>query len=68
MDNSTSDLELQREVIEKYGERYGGMTLNDWRHIIEDYTSMVREANAAPAKEIVLQLKKAADPENEKDD
>lgn len=68
MDNSTSDLELQREVIEKYGDRYGGMTLNDWRHIIEDYTSMVREANAAPAKEIVLQLKKAADPENEKDD
>jgi len=29
---------------------------------------MVREANAAPAKEIVLQLKKAADPENEIDD
>ena len=67
MDNSTSDLELQREVIEKYGDRYGGMTLNDWRHIIEDYTSMVREANAAPAKEIVLQLKKAAEPENGKD-
>ena len=38
-----SDAALQREVLDYYGERYPDMSLNDWRHIIEDYTSIVRE-------------------------
>lgn len=59
MDNNISDMELQREVIEKYGDRYGGMSLNDWRHIIEEYTPMVR--TAAKAKEIPMQLDMAAE-------
>ena len=42
MDREMSDLSIQEEVIKKFGERYGGMTLNDWRHIIEDYTPMIR--------------------------
>jgi hypothetical protein len=41
------------------------MALNDWRHIIEDYTPMIRNANQRKAKEIVLDLQKAASPENE---
>ena len=42
MDCEMSDLSIQEEVIKKFGERYGGMKLNDWRHIIEAYTSMIR--------------------------
>jgi type I restriction enzyme R subunit len=67
MNNEVSDLELQREVIDKYGVRYGGMTVNDWRHIIEAYTPMVREASHSNAKEISLQpeyLDKVADEED----
>lgn len=48
-------MELQREVIDKYGNRYGGMSLNDWRHIIEAYTPMVREASRSHAKEMSMQ-------------
>jgi hypothetical protein len=55
MDNEVSDMELQREVIDKYGVRYGGMTVNDWRHIIEAYTPKVREASRSHAKEISMQ-------------
>ena len=65
MNADVSDMELQREVIEVYGERYPDMALNDWRHIIEDYTPMIRNANQRKAKEIVLDLQKAASPENE---
>ena len=65
MNTDVSDMELQREVIEAYGERYPDMALNDWRHIIEDYTPMIRNANLRKAKEIVLDLQKAASPENE---
>ena len=65
MNADVSDMELQREVIEVYGDRYPDMALNDWRHIIEDYTPMIREANQRKAKEIVLNLQKAASPENE---
>jgi hypothetical protein len=43
------------------------MSVNDWRHIIEDYTSMVRNANQRKAKEIYLDLKQAASPENEEE-
>ena len=55
MNAETSDMDLQREVIELYGERYPDMTLNDWRHIIEAYTPMVREASHSNAKEISMQ-------------
>lgn len=55
MDVSISDGELQREVIELYGERYPNMLLNDWRHIIEAYTPMVREAVLSKAKEVSMQ-------------
>ena len=65
MNADVSDMELQREVIEVYGDRYPDMALNDWRHIIEDYTPIIRNANQRKAKEIVLDLQKAASPENE---
>ena len=55
MDHNTTDGELQREVIELFGLRYPDMTLNDWRHIISDYTRMVREAAQPKAQEIPLQ-------------
>lgn len=61
MDAEVSDMELQREVTELYGERYPGMTLNDWRHIIEAYTSIVREAARPKAKEIPLGYPMAAE-------
>ena len=65
MDVSVSDGELQREVIEFYGERYPNMLLNDWRHIIEVYTPMVREAVLSKAKEVSIQseqLRMVAEP------
>ncbi len=55
MNAKTDDMDLQREVIERYGERYPDMTLNDWRHTIEAYTPMVREASRSHAKEISMQ-------------
>jgi len=67
MDNDISDMEIQKEVIDHFGDEYPGMSLNDWRHIIEDYTSMVRNANQRKAKEIYLDLKLAASPENEEE-
>ena len=66
MDADISDGDLQREVIELYGDRYPDMSLNDWRHIIEDYTPMVRETTQTKAKEISMQpeqLGMAAEPE-----
>jgi len=42
-------------VIELYGSRYPDMGLNDWRHIIEAYTPMVREAVLSKAKEVSIQ-------------
>ena len=54
IDGSVSDGELQIEVQKKYGERYPGMSLNDWRHIIEAYTPMVRGAAKTKAKEIPI--------------
>jgi type I restriction enzyme R subunit len=55
MDHGVSDMELQREVIDKYGVRYGGMSVNDWRHIIEAYTPMVRQNAVPKAEEISMQ-------------
>ena len=65
MDVSISDGELQREVIELYGERYPNMLLNDWRHIIKAYTPMVRETVQSKAKEVSIQteqLRMVAEP------
>jgi len=70
MDANISDMQLQREVIEQYGERYPDMSQNDWRHIIEDYTLMVREAILTKAKEISMRSEKlnmAAEPSTEED-
>ena len=62
MDSTTPDSDLQYEVIEQFGTRYPDMSLNDWRHIIENYTRMVREA--VQAKVISMQqYDKAAEPE-----
>ena len=41
-DRNTSDMQIQKELIERFGEKYSGMKLNDWRHIIEQYTSILR--------------------------
>lgn len=57
MDVSISDGELQSEVIELYGERYSDMSLNDWRHIIENYTLMVRGTIQSKANEISMKPK-----------
>ena len=54
MDADISDAALQREVIELYGDQYPDMTVNDWRHIIEAYTPMVREASRPKAKEVSM--------------
>ena len=65
----TDDLELQREVMEVFGERYPGMRIIDWRKIIIDYTPLVREAAKKPtAKVIEMQhnpYRMAAEPEEE---
>ena len=74
MDSTTPDSDLQYEVIEQYGTRYPDMSLNDWRHIIEDYTPMVRKNIKdvdleEDAKEIPFYYSKAAeDLEKPKDD
>ena len=43
MDGNISDGQLQTEVQKAYGERYSSMSQNDWRHVIEAYTPMVRD-------------------------
>jgi type I restriction enzyme R subunit len=54
MNAETSDYELQREVIERFGERYPDMTVNDWRHIIEAYSPMIKDASRPKAKEVSM--------------
>lgn len=65
MDRNMTDLQLQKEVIERFGERYFDMSLKEWYHIINDYATMVREAMNRKTKDDVLQMKKAAEPEND---
>jgi type I restriction enzyme R subunit len=53
-------------VSQKFGEKYGGMTLNDWRHIIEEYTPMIRAnvkdfASEEKAKSIQMNYPMAAE-------
>ena len=53
MNADTSDYELQREVMEVYGERYPDMRIIDWQHVIADYTPLVREAAKRPSAKVV---------------
>ena len=55
MDATISDDNLRREAIELYGERYPDMSPNEWRHVVEAYTPMVREAAKPKDKEISMQ-------------
>ena len=64
MDSNISDGDLQIEVQKRFGERYPGMSNNDWRHAIEAYTSMVREAAKPKAKELPLSYPMAAEDES----
>jgi hypothetical protein len=69
MDSTTTDADLQREVMEIFGERYPNMEPNDWRHVIEAYTPMVREAAQPKAKEISMrQYGMAAEPSTENEE
>lgn len=66
MDYTVSDADLQHEAMERYGERYPDMSPNEWRHVVEDYTPMVREAARPKAQEISMQqYGMAAEPKNE---
>ena len=68
LDSNVSDGELQIEVQKTFGERYPGMSPNDWRHVIEAYTPMVKEASQLNAKEISMrQYGIAAEPGTEAD-
>ena len=49
----TSDEDLQVEVMKKYGERYPGMGILDWRDIVKAYTPMVREAAKKPSASVI---------------
>jgi type I restriction enzyme R subunit len=69
MDINISEGELRREVLEKYGHRYPDMSLNEWRHIIEAYIPMVKEAAQPKAKEISMQqYGMAAEPSTKKEE
>ena len=53
MNADTSDYELQREVMEVFGERYPDMRIIDWQHVIADYTPMIREAAKQPTARMI---------------
>ena len=53
MNADTSDYELQREVMEVYGERYPDMRIIDWQRVIADYTPMVREVAKKPSAKMI---------------
>ena len=44
MDPNMSDMAIQREITERFATKYAGMNMNDWRHMIADYSSWVRAA------------------------
>lgn len=60
MNSSTSDYDLQREVMEEYGERYPAMSILDWRNIISNYTFMARDASLP--KDNFNNIRMAAEP------
>jgi hypothetical protein len=49
----TPDAELQREIMEVFGERYPDMKIMDWKRIIGEYTPMVREAAQQPTAKVL---------------
>ena len=61
MDSTISDGDIRTEVQKTYGERYPGMSPNDWRHVIEAYTPMVRDALQAKVKETSVPYGMAAE-------
>lgn len=44
MDPDMSDMAIQRELTDRFAGKYAGMSLNEWRHMVEDYTRCAREA------------------------
>lgn len=68
MDATISDDDLRREAIELYGERYPDMSPNEWRHVVEAYTPMVREAAMPKAQELSMhQYGRVAEPDTKED-
>ena len=61
IDSSITNGELQIEVQKEFGNRYPGMSNNDWRHVIEAYTSMLREAAKTKVQEITSNYLMAAE-------
>lgn len=62
-----TDLGIQREVIERYGQEYPAMTNSDWNHIIRPFAfsavqDMRSKVGEDVAEEIPLNYSKAADP------
>lgn len=66
LDKDISNYELQREIMELFGERYGGMKPRDWEHIISDYTQKARNANNSGETMIIdsapMESRAVADP------
>ena len=66
MDKEISNYELQREIMELFGERYGGMKPRDWERIINEYTQKARNNKSVnedtPSMDIPLDFSKAAEP------
>jgi hypothetical protein len=58
MNKDFNDMEIQRNVLELYGDRYPEMKLKDWNHIINDYIPMVKEAISSKTE----YMSKAAEP------
>ncbi len=58
MNAEVSNDKLWREVIEVFGEKYPDMSINDWRHIIDDYTSIVKGVVKRQAKELTLETER----------
>jgi len=67
MNGDISNDKLWHAVVEKFGEKYPDMSINDWRHVVDKYTDSIKEIAQRRAKEISINSKeidKAA--ENEK--
>jgi len=65
MNKDFNDMEIQRDVLELYGDRYPEMKLKDWNHIINDYIPMVKEAISSKTEKIAEYMSKAAEPISE---
>ena len=62
LNNNTPDNELQREVMEAYGERYPLMTLLDWARVIREFSDMSREAAREKADDTMGLAADSSDP------